>query len=255
MKNKILTIFLLSINLLAFDINSIMKEIPISKTIQKKVITIGYDYNVKGPRYVFYNLSGKNINKKNINKRPRFYAEKSIPKKYRVYPSDYINTGYDRGHMAPDADFDYDNKILLKVYTMANIVPQVPELNQKIWIKAEEKERELALSKKHVSVLNIVLYKNKNNYLKKLPISKILERDKKRKNFKPWTKNKYKKYEKYERNLNKKKIVIPSGFIKIIYNKNIEKCYFYENKKYSLKEDKLKDHEINCSSVIKIINE
>jgi endonuclease G len=241
--------FLLLSNVFASNFNTYIDNIKVSQVIDKKVIKIGYDYNVKGPRYVYYSLNKDLISLNNFRKRPRFYTEKNIPKKYRVTPSDYINTNYDRGHMAPDADFDYDKKILLKVYTMANIVPQKPILNQKIWIKVEERERYLTKKYGNLNIVNIIEYKNKNNFLKKMPIDKIIERDKKRKNYKPWSKKKYKKYKNYEKKLNRKKIVIPSGFYKILFNDKIEECYFYENKEYNYSLDKISKHKINCNLI------
>ena len=59
-----------------------------------------------------------------IKKRPSFYTEKNLKKKYRSHTRDYTHSGYDRGHLANDASFDYDKKIVRKTYTMANIIPQ-----------------------------------------------------------------------------------------------------------------------------------
>jgi endonuclease G, mitochondrial len=40
---------------------------------------------------------------------------------------------------------DYNQKVLRKTYTMANIIPQAPEVNRKTWIKAEKFERSIAV--------------------------------------------------------------------------------------------------------------
>ena len=68
------------------------------------------------------------------------YWEKS-QKKYRSHTRDYTHTAYDRGHLANDASFDYDKKIVRKTYTMANIIPQAPKVNRKTWKKCRIKLR------------------------------------------------------------------------------------------------------------------
>ena len=69
-----------------------------------------------------------------------------MKKRYRSHSRDYTHSGYDRGHLANDASFDYDMKIVRKTYTMANIIPQAPMVNRKTWIKAEKLERSVAVS-------------------------------------------------------------------------------------------------------------
>lgn len=92
--------------------------------IDKTFITICYDYNLKAPKAVSYTLQGDLVNEENIEKRPYFKVEKTIAKEYRASYSDYTHSGYDRGHLAPDASFDWSQESLDAVYTLANIIPQ-----------------------------------------------------------------------------------------------------------------------------------
>jgi len=78
---------------------------------------------MKGAKYVAYTLYGDKVNSVNIKKRMGFYTEKNIPAKYRSKNKDYTHSGYDRGHLANDASFDYSKKSLRKTYSMANIIP------------------------------------------------------------------------------------------------------------------------------------
>ena len=67
-------------------------------------------------------LSGDKVNSGNIKKRPRFYTNKTIPKKYRTKYSDYTGTGrtWNRGHfIIADADADYSQKSLDLVYDIS----------------------------------------------------------------------------------------------------------------------------------------
>lgn len=49
---------------------------------------------------------------------------------------DYTNTGYDRGHLVPNADFGNDT------YIISNAVPMNPYFNQRIWSKVEQMIRD-----------------------------------------------------------------------------------------------------------------
>lgn len=54
---------------------------------------------------------------------------------------DYWNSGYDRGHMAPSADFRWSKKALSESYYYSNMSPQKPELNREAWALLEDKLR------------------------------------------------------------------------------------------------------------------
>jgi endonuclease G, mitochondrial len=183
--------------------------------IDKQVFKICYSYEHKGALAVWYELDGNLVNKNNIKERPKFYSEKNIPIQYRTKSQDYINSGFDRGHLAPDANFDYDIKAQTKTYTMANIVPQDPTLNRKTWIKAEKYERLVTSKLKTITVINLV------------------------------------DYSKSTQKIGKNKLTIPNAFYKIIFNdgEKFKKCFKYENIETNPKTDNLKDHQIDCKRI------
>ena len=51
---------------------------------------------------------------------------------------EYDAFGYDRGHMAPSADFRWSQKALSESYLYSNISPQVAELNRGVWGDLED---------------------------------------------------------------------------------------------------------------------
>ena len=196
----------------ATDISDFINLKNCDQIIDKQVFKICYSYKYKGALAIWYELDENLINKNNIEKRPEFYSEKNIPIQYRTKSQDYINSGFDRGHLAPDANFDYDVKAQVKTYTMANIVPQSPTLNRKTWIKAEKYERFITSELKTVTVINIVDYSKSTTQIGKDNLS------------------------------------VPNTFYKIIFNddKNFKKCFKYENIEINPETDKLKDHQIDC---------
>jgi len=49
----------------------------------------------------------------------------------------YQSYGYDRGHLAPSADFRWSSTALSESYYFSNITPQSPELNREKWAQIE----------------------------------------------------------------------------------------------------------------------
>jgi len=69
---------------------------------------------------------------------------------------DYTNSGYDRGHMAPNADFNDTYENALMTFFIANIWPQTPNVNRVEWLKTENETRRLASEYLGVKVIIIV---------------------------------------------------------------------------------------------------
>lgn len=78
--------------------------------------------------------------------RPNFYEDsKRLPvAAHRSQLQHYHKSGYDRGHMAPAADFSYDKAAYHDTFTLCNVSPQNPTLNQKDWAYLEEWTRKVA---------------------------------------------------------------------------------------------------------------
>jgi len=70
--------------------------------------------------------------------------------------NDYTNSGYDRGHMAPNADFNDTYENALATFFIANIWPQTPYVNRVEWLKTENETRRLASLYSTVKVIIIV---------------------------------------------------------------------------------------------------
>ena len=69
---------------------------------------------------------------------------------------DFTNSGYDRGHMAPNADFNDTNENALLTFFIANVWPQTPNVNRVTWLRTENETRRLAAQYSQVRVLIIV---------------------------------------------------------------------------------------------------
>jgi len=70
-----------------------------------------------------------------------FYTNDSI---YTSDNKDYANNVYDKGHLAPAADFNCDREMLYSTFTYLNCALQNQYLNRRTWRLLEAHERELS---------------------------------------------------------------------------------------------------------------
>ena len=107
-------------------------------TLRKTWITIGYDTIKMIPNYVVEKLVPDML--VGNAKRSKFYAD-TINR--AVNPSDYTGSGYDRGHLAPAANYKFSQKATDETFVMTNMCPQTPELNRRNWLALEDYIRDL----------------------------------------------------------------------------------------------------------------
>lgn len=62
---------------------------------------------------------------------------------------EYEGFGYDRGHLAPSADFRWSRKALSESYFYSNMSPQLPEFNRESWAELESLIRSYVLRTKN----------------------------------------------------------------------------------------------------------
>ena len=78
-----------------------------------------------------------------------FIEDLALPVAARARPSDYLKTGFDRGHMAPDADMSWSKQTSMESFLMSNMSPQYPNLNRGVWKQLEAQTRAWAWTRKH----------------------------------------------------------------------------------------------------------
>lgn len=93
---------------------------------------VGYDERRRNPAWVAYRAF-----------EPPSWEAPERPERFvpdprtraRVRPEDYTNSGFDRGHMAPNYAIAvmHGDAAQEETFLMSNIVPQSPELNRRVW--------------------------------------------------------------------------------------------------------------------------
>ena len=89
---------------------------------------------------------------KDLSRENSFHAEQRLPANGRAELADYARSGYDRGHMAPNADMP-DRATQRESFTLANMVPQDSEINRHLWAGIEGVVRGMAKKEGNLYVL------------------------------------------------------------------------------------------------------
>lgn len=100
----------------------------------------------KTPLWVAEALTPARLSQK-IPREDSFHEENRVPREHRAVLQDYRASGYDRGHMAPNADMP-TKAAQFDSFSLANMVPQAPKNNQQIWRELEEATRAIVTKQK-----------------------------------------------------------------------------------------------------------
>ncbi|VEJ08608.1 DNA/RNA non-specific endonuclease [Actinobacillus delphinicola] len=93
-----------------------------------------------------------------------FHPDERLTPSERSELADYRGKGYDRGHLAPNADMG-DAISQYQSFSLANMMPEVPEHNRKTWAEIEKETRKLALKYNNVYTVTVPVYENVNGQM------------------------------------------------------------------------------------------
>ena len=107
----------------------------------------------RGPLWSAEHLVRDNVQAaEELARRDSFHAEPALSRSDRAELSDYVRSGFDRGHMSPNGDMP-DRTAQGQSFSLANMVPQVHANNAGIWAGIEAAVRRLAIEDGEVYVV------------------------------------------------------------------------------------------------------
>lgn len=102
----------------------------------KPEMAISYNRDKGTPNWVSWHLSDDWLG--SLTRVDTFRADPDVrPEWYRVESTDYFASGFDRGHMDPNADRTSSIPINQATFLMTNMIPQAPDNNQGPWAAME----------------------------------------------------------------------------------------------------------------------
>ena len=117
---------------------------PDNYLMEKPEFTLAYNRDLGRPNWVSWHLSDEWVG--SLTRVDTFRADPAVPPDwYRVQSFDFSGTGFDRGHMVPNADRDKETSIPINqaTFLMTNMLAQSPDNNQGPWAALENYLRTL----------------------------------------------------------------------------------------------------------------
>ncbi len=119
-------------------------NVPNNYLMEKPGLSMSYNRDKGTPNWVSWHLETAWYG--TLSRVDTFRPDPAVPPDwYRVQAFDFFASGFDRGHMTPNADRDNENRIPVnqETYLMSNMVPQAPDNNQGPWANMENALRGL----------------------------------------------------------------------------------------------------------------
>lgn len=120
--------------------------------IERPYYTLRYSEEHEQAVWVAYTLFADSLKQTTFERKDDF-REDSRVKTGSASLNDYKGSGYDRGHLAPAADFSYSEFALSQSFFMSNMSPQDPSFNRGIWKKLEDRVRTWAIENDQIYVV------------------------------------------------------------------------------------------------------
>jgi endonuclease G len=125
-----------------------------SVRIKTDIYEVIYSEKLESPRWVKYTVLCPNgtASRSGMD----FYINDSVKTSSN---EDYVKNEWDKGHMAPAADFNCDKEMLRKTFSYLNCALQNQYLNRGVWRMLEEQERVWAQKETTTVTINLVFDK------------------------------------------------------------------------------------------------
>lgn len=152
----------------------VMKANRKDEVVEHKAYSLSYNKDYKVANWVFYELTQEEI-KGSLQRSDNFQADPKLKRADASQLEDYRHSGWDRGHMAPSMDMNWDETILDESYFLSNMCPQGHDFNSGIWLDLEHEVRFWAKRDSAVCVVcGPILPKQGDKNYNRLPHSQVL---------------------------------------------------------------------------------
>lgn len=105
--------------------------------LERYCYTVSYNKVTRQPNWVMWQLTGEHVMPKKDGVWNEYREDDEISERDRATLADYSSSGYDRGHMCPGGDCNWDDEGRDETFVLSNMCPQNPNLNRGDWKEIE----------------------------------------------------------------------------------------------------------------------
>jgi len=136
----------------------LLKPVSAGEIVEHNYYTLAYSEKNEQAIWVFYQLTSNNFNS-NIDRSDDFRADPKV-KTGSATPTDYKDSGTDRGHLCPAADMKINETSISESFYMSNMSPQLPGFNRGTWNRLEALVREWTLTEDTIYIVTGPVFKD-----------------------------------------------------------------------------------------------
>lgn len=107
------------------------------KLIVRYCYTVSYNTKTRQPNWVMWQLTEDHVMRRKDGVWNEYREDTELPSEISSTLDDYASSGYDRGHMCPGGDCNWDDVGRDETFVLSNMCPQNPNLNRGDWKEIE----------------------------------------------------------------------------------------------------------------------
>ena len=108
-----------------------------SRVLERYCYTVSHNKMTRQPNWVIWQLMEEHVMNRKEGVWNEYREDEELPVDERATLADYASSGYDRGHMCPGGDCNWDDEGRDETYVLSNMCPQNPQLNRGDWKEIE----------------------------------------------------------------------------------------------------------------------
>ena len=127
-----------------------------------------YNSNITASYWVAHILTKQMVEGENLSRENElFVPDPLLDKDSRALTNDYTRSGYDRGHLCPNGDMNFDQQAMTETFYLSNVLPQNPSFNRGIWAALEEQVRKWASANDSLYVITGGIFSKNPDFIGK----------------------------------------------------------------------------------------
>jgi len=117
----------------------------------------------KLPEWTIY-FSSNALYESYVPRSDDFRVDSTLNPEFQALKKDYYRSGYDRGHLVPAADMNFDSTAMSECFLFTNVTPQKPTFNRGIWKKLETLTMKLRMKKDSLVIITGAIFKDTTHH-------------------------------------------------------------------------------------------
>lgn len=123
------------------------------QVVHHQYYSMSYREEFEQPEWVAYRLTKDIMSGPHVKRDDNFRSDPLVKTKSAT-KYDYKRSGYDRGHLVPAGDMNFNKTAMSETFFMSNMSPQIHNFNGGVWRELEEQTRDWVRQYKTMNIIS-----------------------------------------------------------------------------------------------------